>query len=250
MTKMETKPKSGLPMSGEAANRFRKKLRIKYLLDRILALILLIFLAPFILVIALLIQLEGFLKRKHSGPAFYRELRISEGRVIRMLKFRTATVSHVRWIREKAESRSVSHPTKHRTRMGRIIVNSYLDELPQLWNIARGEMSFVGPRPDLIQEHNRTVQAGFTCRNLLKGGLLGIVQACKSNERNKRFFQEMARQHTDRTGFPQMLDEFYLQWLIKSPPTQILLFDLYIVQKALPTFFVGEKDEWFKMEDG
>ena len=135
--------------SQEVTTRFRKKLRIKYLLDRILAWILLIILGPFILLIAFLIKLEGFLKPENSGPAFYRESRISEGRVFRMLKFRTVTTSHIRWIREKSESRSSSYPTKNRTRLGKIIMHSYLDEIPQLWNIAKGEMSFVGPRPHI-----------------------------------------------------------------------------------------------------
>ncbi len=236
-------------MSQDILITLHKKLRIKYLLDRILAWILLIILGPFILLIAFLIKLEGFLKPKHSGPAFHREPRMSEGRVIQMLKFRTVTTSHVRWIREKPDSRSISYPTKNRTRMGKIIMNSYLDEMPQLWNIARGEMSFVGPRPDSIQMHKGTVQDGFMYSNHLRGGLLGIVQACKSNERHQLLFQGIARQHTDRKELPQMLDEFYLQWIIKSPPSKILLFDLFIVRKALRTFFVGEKDDWLLMEN-
>lgn len=237
-------------MSQDIPITLHKKLRIKYFLDRILAWILLVVLGPFIILLAFLIKLEGFLIRKHSGPAFYREPRISEGRIIQMLKFRTVTTNHVHWIREKPDSRSVSYPTKHRTRMGKIIMHSYLDEMPQLWNIAKGEMSFVGPRPDPIHMHKGTVQEGFIYRNHLKGGLLGIVQACKGNEKHQLCFQEMARQHTDRKEFPQMLDEFYLQWLIKSPPLKILLFDLFIVRKALRTFFVGEKDDWLLMENG
>jgi len=236
-------------MFEKVTTRFRKKLRIKYLLDRILAWILLVILGPFILLIAFLIKLEGLLKPENSGPAFHREPRISKGRVFQMLKFRTVTTSHVRWIREKSESRSSSYPTKNRTRLGKIIMNSYLDEIPQLWNIAKREMSFVGPRPDTIQMHKRMVQAGFTYRNLLKGGLLGITQACKSNKRYQLFFQELATQHTDRKEFPQMFDEFYLQSLINSPPSKILLFDLFIMRKALRTFFVGEKDEWLLMEN-
>jgi lipopolysaccharide/colanic/teichoic acid biosynthesis glycosyltransferase len=237
-------------ISGDAAARFRKKLRIKYLLDRVLAWFLLIILGPFILLIAFLIKIEGFLKPDHSGPAFYKEPRVSEGRVIQMLKFRTVTTSHIRWIRRKPASRSASYPTRNRTRMGKIIMNAYLDELPQLWNIAKGEMSLVGPRPDAIQVHERLLQDPSTYRSLLKGGLLGITQACKSNERYQRFFQEMARQHSNRKQFPEVLGELYLQWLIKSPPSKILLFDLFIARKALRTFFVGEKDEWLLMENG
>lgn len=237
-------------MSQDITITLHQKLRIKYLLDRILAWILLIVLGPFVLLIAFLIKFEGFLKPKHSGPAFYREPRISEGRIIQMLKFRTVTTDHIHWVRERPNSRSVSHATKHRTRMGKIIMHSYLDEMPQLWNIARGEMSFVGPRPDSIHMHEGTVEKGLTYGNHLKGGLLGIVQACKSNERHKLLFQEMARQHTERKEFPQMLDEFYLQWIIKSTPLKILLFDLFIIRKSLRTFFVGEQGDWLLIENG
>ena len=237
-------------MTQDVPITLHQKLRIKYIVDRILAWILLVILGPFIFLFALLIKLEGLPKPENSGPAFYRELRISEGRVFRMIKFRTVTTSQIRWIREKFESRSSSHPTKNRTRMGKIIMNLYLDEIPQLWNIAKGEMSFVGPRPDTIQMHESLLEAGFTYRSHLKGGLLGIIQACKSNKRYQCFFQEMAERHTDRKEFPQMLDEFYLQWLIKSPPSKILLFDLFVVRKALRTFIVGEKDDWLLMEKG
>ena len=236
-------------MSQDIAQTLKDKLRIKYLLDQIFSWTLLIILGPFIFLVAFLIKLEGFLKPKNSGPAFHREPRMSEGRVIQMLKFRTVTTSHIRWIREKPESRSTSYPTKNRTRMGKVIMKLYLDEMPQLWNIAMGEMSFVGPRPDLIQMHSRILEDGFMYRNHLKGGLLGIVQACKSNEKHKLLFQEMARQHTSRKEFPQMLDEFYLQWVMKNPPSKTLLLDLFIVRKSLRTFFVGEKDDWLLMEN-
>ena len=134
--------------------------------------------------------------------------------------------------------------------MGKAIMNAYLDEMPQLWNIAGGEMSFVGPRPDSIWTHEGTVRDGFMYGNYLKGGLLGITQACKSNEQYKSLFQEMARRYTDRREFPQMLNEFYLQWIIKNPPSKILLLDIFILRKSLRTFFVGEKDDWLLMEDG
>jgi lipopolysaccharide/colanic/teichoic acid biosynthesis glycosyltransferase len=236
-------------MSDEISAVVQNKLRIKYLLDRIFAWILLIILGPFILFVVFLIKIEGVFKPKNAGPAFLTEPRISEGRVIRMVKFRTVNMSHVRWIRQKPESRSASYATKNRTRVGKVIMNTYLDEMPQLWNIARGEMSFVGPRPDSLQMHNKTVQDGFMYRKYLRGGLLGITQACKGNETHRRLFRKMARHYTDRRTFPQMLDEFYLRWIVKNPPSKILRLDMFIVRKSLRTFFVGEKDDWLLLEN-
>jgi lipopolysaccharide/colanic/teichoic acid biosynthesis glycosyltransferase len=235
-------------MSDEISAVVQHRLRIKYLLDRIFAWILLIILGPFVLFIVFLIKIEGLLKPKNAGPAFLREPRISEGRVIQMVKFRTVTMSHVRWIREKPESRSASYATKNRTGVGKFIMNAYLDEMPQLWNIARGEMSFVGPRPDSLQMHKITVQDGFLYRKYLKGGLLGITQACKGNEKHRLLFRKMARRYTDRRTFPQMLDEFYLQWIVNNPPLKILRLDMFIIRKSLRTFFVGEQDDWLLTE--
>ena len=129
----------------------------KRILDVTLALLLLVLTAPLLAVIALLVVLDS------PGPALFIQERVGkDGTTFRMFKFRTmhaATDSQIheqhvqRVIRENTEpqpggSLKISADPRV-TRLGRPLRRSSLDELPQLVNVLRGEMSLVGPRPDL-----------------------------------------------------------------------------------------------------
>ena len=109
------------------------------LLDLAVAIALLLILAPVLTVLAIAIRLDS------SGPAFFRQERIGRGgRAFRILKFRTMRVD--------AESRGVQITIGRDpriTRVGEVLRRYKLDELPQLLNILRGEMSWVGPRPEV-----------------------------------------------------------------------------------------------------
>ncbi len=113
---------------------------IKRILDATAAAVLLVVLSPLLAVIALAVRLDS------PGAAFFRQERLGRGgRVFRMLKFRT-----MRKGSEHEGSGVYSDGRDGRvTRVGRFLRRTSLDELPQLWNILRGEMSFVGPRPPL-----------------------------------------------------------------------------------------------------
>lgn len=109
------------------------------LLDLAVAIALLLILAPILTVLAIAIRLDS------SGPAFFRQERIGRGgRAFRILKFRTMRVD--------AESRGAQITIGRDpriTRVGEVLRRYKLDELPQLINILRGEMSLVGPRPEV-----------------------------------------------------------------------------------------------------
>ena len=99
----------------------------------------LLLLWPLLLVIAMLIKLDS------PGPVLFRQSRLGkEGRIFHLLKFRTMV--------QNAERRGPSITT-HRdpriTRIGHLLRRFDLDELPSLWNVLRGEMSIVGPRPEV-----------------------------------------------------------------------------------------------------
>jgi len=118
--------------------------------DVIVSTILIILLAPVMLLIAVLIKLES------PGPIIFRQERIGEyGRRFQMLKFRTMYQdADRRWqeVAKRDEQGRLIHKVKDDprvTRVGRKLRRTSLDELPQLFNVLRGEMSLVGPRPEM-----------------------------------------------------------------------------------------------------
>ncbi len=113
--------------------------RTRRLVEAVLALLALTLLAPVFAAIALAIKLGS------RGPIFYRQTRVGRGgRPYEILKFRS--------MREDAEAESgptwAAEDDPRVTFVGRILRRTRLDELPQLWNVFRGEMSFIGPRPE------------------------------------------------------------------------------------------------------
>jgi len=137
---------------------------VKRLLDGLLSAISLILLSPFILVIAILIKLDS------PGPVIYRHVRIGkDGKPFNLYKFRSMSVGgddkgYLEYLKQLIESdqgdsrngipyRKMDGDTRI-TRVGGFLRTYYLDELPQLWNILKGEMSLVGPRPHVQFEVN------------------------------------------------------------------------------------------------
>lgn len=111
---------------------------IKYFFDRLVALIGLLFLWPLLILLAILIKVK-----MPGGPAFFTQKRVGlHGRLFTMHKFRTMAVSH--------DDSSVSVAGEARiTSFGATLRKYKLDELPELWDVLIGNMSFVGPRPDV-----------------------------------------------------------------------------------------------------
>ncbi len=108
------------------------------------------------------------------GPVLYRQARVGQGgRVFTIVKFRTMRVDA-----EKAGAAFAQERDPRITRVGRFLRASRLDELPQLWNILRGEMSFVGPRPERpeIESELATTIPLFPVRHLVRPGLTGWAQ--------------------------------------------------------------------------
>ncbi|MBI6546131.1 MAG: sugar transferase [Cyanobacteria bacterium NC_groundwater_1444_Ag_S-0.65um_54_12] len=112
---------------------------LKPLLDFLTALVLLLALAPLLLLLAMLIRLDS------PGPVLFRQDRVGRlGRLFRIVKFRTMRTGVTGPLLTQERDPRI-------TRLGHFLRRSSLDELPQLFNILRGEMSFIGPRPELPQ---------------------------------------------------------------------------------------------------
>jgi exopolysaccharide biosynthesis polyprenyl glycosylphosphotransferase len=142
---------------------------VKQVADVVCALLALVLLSPLLLAVALAVKLTS------PGPVFYRQQRMSlDGTLFEMLKFRSMRVD--------AEAGTGAVWTRpgdpRRTPLGAFLRRTSLDELPQLINILRGEMSFVGPRPErpVFVEQFRERIPRYMLRHKVKCGLTGWAQ--------------------------------------------------------------------------
>lgn len=111
---------------------------IKFLFDRIVSFLGLLLLWPVLIVIALLIRIK-----MPGGPVLFKQQRVGkDAKLFTMYKFRSMTIAH------GGSSVSVAGESRI-TPLGAILRKYKLDELPELWNVFIGDMSFVGPRPDV-----------------------------------------------------------------------------------------------------
>ncbi len=143
-------------------------LKAKRLLDLFFAMLIGIFAAPVIILAAIIVKLES------KGPIFFIQERIGEGnRKFNIVKFRSMTTDA-----EKNGPQWASKNDNRVTKFGKIMRATRIDELPQLWNVLRGEMSFVGPRPErefFIQQLEKEIPY-YNLRHTVKPGLTGWAQ--------------------------------------------------------------------------
>lgn len=141
---------------------------LKRLFDIVFSLILCVVTAPLMLLIAIIIRAYD------GGPAFFTQDRLTEGgRVFKVIKFRSMCV--------KQDTREYTLTRKNDERItpvGKILRAIHFDELPQMYNILKGDMSFVGPRPECpkLAEKYRQIVPQFDYRLKVKAGLTGFAQ--------------------------------------------------------------------------
>jgi exopolysaccharide biosynthesis polyprenyl glycosylphosphotransferase len=146
----------------------RALLASKLVFEPLAAMLLGLILSPVMLLVALLI------KATSPGPVFYRQVRTGYlGRNFMLVKFRSMATD--------AEARGVQWSSSNDPRvtpLGRILRATRLDELPQLWNVMRGEMSFIGPRPERPEIYKQLEKQipHFSLRLLIRPGVTGWAQ--------------------------------------------------------------------------
>lgn len=195
----------------------------KFLIDMTAMLIGGILLIPLIGIIAVLIRLDS------PGPIFYGHTRIGQhGQPFKAWKFRSMVQDAEKTLHEYLDrhpelrqSWEREHKLRHDprvTRVGRFLRRTSLDELPQLWNILRGEMSLVGPRPIVTDEIDRYGDK-FSLYTKVTPGLTGLWQV---SGRNNISYEERVS-----------LDAYYVQnWSV--------WFDVYILIRTLWVVITGE----------
>jgi lipopolysaccharide/colanic/teichoic acid biosynthesis glycosyltransferase len=176
---------------------------LKFLFDRLIAFLGLIVLSPVMLVVAILILV------KMGGPVLFKQQRVGkEGKRFTMFKFRTMKADH------GGSSVSVAGESRI-TPLGAKLRKYKLDELPELWNVLKGDMSFVGPRPDVpgyadrLQDDDREVlllRPGITGPASLKyrneEEMIAEYVAQKQKEGDARAAQDIAVEYNDTVIYP------------------------------------------------
>ena len=143
----------------------------KRLLDIVLALALLSALSPLLIVIWFAVRLTS------RGPGLFWSERVGRyGRLIRIPKFRSMTVSAPIGPRE-----AMADPDSHITRLGAFLRNTSIDELPQLYSVLIGQMSFIGPRPLIHSDPAQTARGNYSSISSLRPGLSGLAQVMGRN---------------------------------------------------------------------
>lgn len=141
---------------------------IKRMLDFILSLIALIVLSPLMIIIGILVRI------KLGKPVIFKQKRPGKNeKIFTLYKFRTMTD-------EKDEQGNLLADEKRLTKFGKFLRSTSLDELPELWNILKGEMAIVGPRP-LLVEYLPLYNEEQKHRHDIKPGLTGLAQITGRN---------------------------------------------------------------------
>lgn len=156
---------------------------LKRTIDIMLSLLGLLILSPLLIIIAILIKFED-----NKGAILFKQKRVGKnGAIFYMYKFRSMihnaedvleTIIHLNEV-NGAMFKVKNDPRV--TKIGRFIRSTSIDELPQLWNVLKGEMSLVGPRPPLIREVEQYTEFEKQ-RLLIKPGCTGLWQATSRNE--------------------------------------------------------------------
>jgi exopolysaccharide biosynthesis polyprenyl glycosylphosphotransferase len=188
---------------------------IKRAFDLVLSTIGLIVLAPVMLVVAAIVRLTS------AGPVFFRQQRVTkDGRTFTLYKFRTMVVDAERLLDEATISQAYFkiRDDPRLTPIGGFLRSSSLDELPQLWNVIRGDMSLVGPRP-LAKDQVEANLELLDPRHEVRAGLTGWWQI---NGRSELDVQDAVK-----------MDLFYIEnWS--------LTLDVYVLLKTVGVVLLGK----------
>lgn len=185
-TTYETARRDRRPLEVVRASPAPARIEGKRIVDILVTLLLAPVTVPLSLLIALAIVLDS------RGPVFFSQVRIGKGRrPFRVWKFRTmhadaASKLHEMLDRNPEHAREWAQKRKIRndprvTRVGRLLRKLSLDELPQFWNVLRGDMSMVGPRPIVAEEISR-YGAAFATYTQVRPGVTGLWQVSGRND--------------------------------------------------------------------
>lgn len=200
---------------------------LKWFFDRIIALFSLLFLWPVLLVVAIMVKVK-----MPGGPAFFVQKRVGkDGKLFTCHKFRSMAVKH------NGSTVSVAGDARI-TPLGAILRHYKIDELPGLWDVMIGNMSFVGPRPDVpgyadkLEGDDRVVlklRPGITgpatLKYRLEDEMISDYVAKKQKEGDTRPVQKIAEEYNDKVIYPDKvrINKYYYEHYSFIKDIQIII---------------------------
>lgn len=173
---------------------------LKKLFDKSASFVGLLFLWPILIIVAILIKIK-----MPDGNVLFKQKRVGQdGKLFTMVKFRTMVVNH------SGSSVSVAGESRI-TPLGKTLRKYKLDELPELWNVLKGDMSFVGPRPD-VPGYADKLQGDDRNFLKLKPGITGPASLKYRNEEELLALQANPQEYNDNVIYPDKIriNLFYL----------------------------------------
>jgi len=199
---------------------------VKRAFDVVVASALLTLLSPLELLAFTAMAVDMLVRPSNRGGFLYREPRVSRGETFDLLKLRTLRSDVL--AEARGHARLLELEPGNLTWAGRRILKPwYLDELPQLWNVLRGDISLVGPRPWPPELVERQVAEGYDYRNRVAAGLTGPAQVAKGS----------GRAYLD-------LDLEYVEALHQLNGWQLVHHDLGILRRTVTVLARGEGLEY------
>ena len=183
---------------------------VKRIMDIVLSLIALVLLSPIFLIIALAIKLES------KGPVFFKHTRIGKnGKIIKIYKFRSMVENAEDLIKKFTPEQMKEYKENYKltndpriTKVGKVLRKTSLDELPQLINIIKGELSIIGPRPvvqEELEKYGQNAQKFLSVTPGLTGYWAANGRSCTSYEQR----MEMELFYVDNLSFKMDMKVFF-----------------------------------------
>lgn len=206
--------------------KFVKLPREKRIFDIIISLILFLISSPLLCALLLWIIIEQLFVPASRGSLFYSEIRVSGKKEFRFFKFRIFKQAVLVGEMKKGgclHTKPLEGDDNNLTYYGRFLKQVYMDEFPQLYNVLKGEMTLVGPRPTNVENSKNMREMGDYTRERMVGGITGTIQAHKG-------------EGLDQGG----ADDEYIDFIESNSGLKIFLYDIKILWKTVWKVFKAE----------